>query len=184
MRSHKQVIFPLFLLLSFSFGCFADEPVMQSSPTTPEQKTLINNKPIAIDADNQQIDIDKNVITFIGNVNIVQEGLTIKADKVVITDMQDSAKQKITAYGNPVNFKQVIPEKKMVVTGHSLQVIYNVKQNTVLLQGKAELFQQDNHIVSELITYYVDREQIDAKPGKNGRVKTTIYPNQVKEINK
>lgn len=184
MRSHKQVVFPIILLLSISFGCFAEELDIQPSTSTPEQSTLINNKPITIDADNQQIDIDKNTITFSGNVLIVQEGLTIKADKVVITEMQDSAKQKITAYGNPVNFKQELPEQNKVVTGHSAQVIYNVKQNNVILKGKAELVQQDNHINSELITYDINRQQIVAQPGNKGRVRSTIIPSQVKEMNK
>lgn len=191
MNLQKRSIFPLFFLLLISFGSSADEPIISSSPlplpsTEPAKAptTLIDNKPITIDADNQQIDIEKNTITFSGNVKIVQDGLTITADKVVITDMQDTAKQKITAYGKPVNFKQIMPEKKKNITGHSSQLIYNVKQNQVVLVGNAELFQQDNHISSALITYDVDKQQIIAQPGKSGRVKTTIIPSQVKEMNK
>ncbi|WP_081299672.1 lipopolysaccharide transport periplasmic protein LptA [Gilliamella sp. wkB112] len=181
----KQVFSPLILLLSISFVCAADEPITEpAAEQVKSSNTLVNDKPITVDADNQQIDIDKNIITFTGNVHIVQEGLTINADKVVITEIQDTAKQKITAYGKPVNFKQILPEKNKVVTGHSLQVIYNVKQNNVILLGKAELFQQDNHISSEQITYDVNKQQIVAQPGKNGRVKSTIIPSQVKEMNK
>lgn len=189
MNLQKRSIFPLFFLLLISFGSSADEPIISSSSLSSAEPakaptTLIDNKPITIDADNQQIDIEKNTITFSGNVKIVQDGLTINADKVVITDMQDTAKQKITAYGKPVNFKQIMPEKKKNITGHSSQLVYNVKQNQVVLVGNAELFQQDNHISSALITYDVDKQQIIAQPGKSGRVKTTIIPSQVKEMNK
>lgn len=185
MKSQKQVFFSILLLLSIHFGCMADEPLIQpSTKSVQSSNTQVNNKPITIDADNQKIDIDKNIVTFSGNVRIVQDGLTINADKVVITEMQDSIKQKITAYGNPVNFKQILPESNKVVTGHSLQIIYNIKQNNVILQGDAELFQQDNHISSALITYDVNRQLIVAQPGKNERVKSTIIPNQVKEMNK
>ena len=192
MRLQKRFIYPLFFILFISYGCFADEPNTSTSeeqPSTltseeqPDNKMLINNKPITIDANNQQIDIDKNIITFSGKVQITQDGLTILADKVIVTDMQDSTKQKITAYGNPVNFKQILPQNNKVVTGHSGQVIYDVKQNTVTLQNNAELFQQDNHVVSSIITYNVKQQLILAQP-KNGRVKSTIIPSQVKEINK
>ncbi|MWP62849.1 lipopolysaccharide transport periplasmic protein LptA [Gilliamella sp. Pas-s25] len=180
MSSLKQVVCSLILLLPISLSSFANGPTTQ--PADP--KMFADNKPIAIDADNQQIDIENNTITFIGNVVIVQEGLTIKADKVVVTEMQNTEKQKITAYGNPVNYKQILPKNNKVVTGHSSQVIYNVKQNNIVLQGKAELFQQDNHIVSEMIIYDVKKQQIFAQPGKNRRVKSTIIPNQVKEMSK
>ena len=184
MSSLKQVVFSLILLLPISLSSFANELTSQSINSKEEHKMFADNKPITIDADNQKIDIENNTITFIGNVVIIQEGLTIKADKVVITDTQDKNKQKITAYGNPVNYKQILPEKNKIVTGHSSQVIYVVKQNNVILRGHAELFQQDNHIVSDLITYDVKKQQILANPGKNMRVKSTIIPNQVKGMNK
>jgi lipopolysaccharide export system protein LptA len=184
MSSQKKVVISLFLLLPITFSCLAADFNNQSPAEKQEQKTLVDNKPITIDADNQQIDIEKNMITFSGNVHVVQEGLTIIADKVVITDMQDSSKQKITAYGKPVNFKQILPEKNKIVTGHSALIIYDVKQNNVILKGNAELFQQDNHITSQLISYDVKKQQISAQPGKNERVKSTIIPNQIKEMNK
>lgn len=184
MSSLKQTVFSLILLLPISLSSFANEPSKQPTDTKEEHKIFADNKPITIDANNQHIDIEKNIITFIGNVIIVQDGLTINADKVVITDMQDTEKQKITAYGNPVNYKQILPEKNKIVTGHSAQVIYNVKQNNVVLQGNAELFQQDNHIISNQITYDIKKQQILAQSGKNGRVKSTIIPNQVKGTNK
>ncbi|MDF7666342.1 lipopolysaccharide transport periplasmic protein LptA [Orbaceae bacterium ESL0727] len=182
MRAQKTITVSLFFLTLLSFGCLATEPTptLISTSTPQATQTLIDNKPITIDADNQQIDIEKNTITFSGNVVIVQDGLTIKADKVVITDMQDNAKQKITAYGNPLNFNQVMKEKHKNISGRSDQLVYNVKQNLVILSGHAEIIQQDNHISSQTITYNVDKQQILADPGKSGRVKTTIVPSQVK----
>ncbi len=183
MRSQRQILISLFILVFLPFTSAAleinQEPVKPKAPTA-----IIDNKPITIDADNQQIDIEKNTITFSGNVIIVQDGLTIKADKVMITDMQDTTKQIITAYGKPVRFEQIMQENNKKITGHSNELIYNVKKNNVILKGNAQLFQQDNHISSELITYDVDKQQIVALPGKNGRVKTTIVPSQVKGINK
>ncbi|MDF7671274.1 lipopolysaccharide transport periplasmic protein LptA [Orbaceae bacterium ESL0721] len=185
MGAKKQI--SLFSLLFLSFACFANETKGVTTPdSTPQsvQPTLSSNKkPIAIDADNQQIDIEKNSVTFSGNVVIVQDGLNIKADKVVITDMQDSTKQKITAYGKPIKFTQTIPEKDRVITGHSNKLIYDVKSNFVTLIGNAEIVQQDNHINSALITYDMNKQLIFAQPGKKERVKTVIVPNQIKRTN-
>ena len=184
MKLKKQATYLLYFLFCLSFACFADEATLDSSSSQKDQKMFANDKPIMIDADNQQIDIEKNIITFSGNVQIVQEGLTIWADKVVMTDMQDSTKQKITGYGNPVKYKQIMPQNNKIVTGHSSQVIYDVKESNVVLQGDAELIQQDNRIKSSIITYDVKNQRIIAQPGKNERVKTTIIPIQVKEMNK
>lgn len=168
------------ILVSFMISLFT--PIVMAQ-TTPE--TTINNKPIAIDADNQQIDLQKNTLTFIGNVIITQEGLKVKADKVVVTDMQSKDNQVITAYGKPVYFEKIDPSNiKQKITGHSSQLIYKVKKNQVTLLNNAELFQQDNHITGNQIIYDIDQQKILAEASKGGRVKTTIIPSQIKEINK
>lgn len=167
-----------YILVSFAL-CLL--PLLGAAQTTPD--TIINNRPITIDADNQQIDMQKNTITFTGNVVVVQEGLKVKANTVIITNMQSRDNQTITAYGSPIYFEKFIEnDTKHMITGHSDQLIYSVKQNTVTLIGNAELFQQDNRINSDKITYDIEKQKINAQPEKGNRVTTTIIPNQVKEI--
>lgn len=183
-------------LLAFMLVCFsawasaapgADSKTTENKgaaqPVEITSGPVVNNKPVTIDADQQEIDIEKNMITFSGNVVVIQDNITVKANKVVITDMQDKNKQKITAYGTPVYFKQVSPDPKKTVDGHSEQLIYDVKRNDITLIGRAELFQQDNHVSSAKILYLIDKQQVIAQPGSGNRVKTTIIPNQVNEKN-
>ncbi|XKM13895.1 lipopolysaccharide transport periplasmic protein LptA [Orbaceae bacterium ac157xtp] len=155
-------------------------PILAFAQTTPE--TTINNKPIAIDANNQQIDLQNNTITFTGNVVIEQDNLKMKADTVIIKNMQTKQEQIITAYGKPVYFEQIIINKdgQQLITGQSEQLIYSVKQNTVKLIGNAQLKQNDNQITSDTITYDINKQNIQSKSSKGNRVKTTIIPNQVK----
>lgn len=167
-----------YILVSCLIGLVAPSVFAQ---TTPNTNTTINNKPISIDADNQQIDLKNNTITFTGNVIIIQDDLKIKASTVVITEMNSKDNQTITANGNPVYFEQ-INDNKQTITGHANQLIYQVKQNNVTMIGKAEIQQQDNHIVSDKIIYNVDQQKILAQSNKGNRVKTTILPNQVQEI--
>jgi len=166
------------VLASLSIALFSQLAMAQVSPNP-----TINNQPISIDADNQQIDLQRNTITFTGNVVITQDGLKIKANTVIITDMQSKDDQVITAYGPPVYLEHTYQnDDKQTITGHANQLVYQVKQNSVTLTGNAELFQQDNHIISDKIIYDVDQQKILAQSDNGGRVKTTIIPNQVKEI--
>jgi len=55
------------VLASLSIALFSQLAMAQVSPNP-----TINNQPISIDADNQQIDLQKNTITFTGNVVITQ----------------------------------------------------------------------------------------------------------------
>ncbi|WP_392558928.1 lipopolysaccharide transport periplasmic protein LptA [Orbus mooreae] len=167
-----------YVLVSLLLSLLAPVAMAKTTPSA-----TINNKPISIDADNQQIDLKNNTITFTGNVIILQDGLEIKANTVTITNMDSKDSQTITANGNPVYFKQTDDQdKNKTITGHAQQLTYQVKQNTVTMTGKAELVQQDNHIVSDTIIYNVNQQQILAQSNKGNRVKTTIIPNQVQEI--
>ncbi|QIQ22325.1 lipopolysaccharide transport periplasmic protein LptA [Zophobihabitans entericus] len=138
----------------------------------------VRNQPITIDADHQEFSIQNNTITFTGNVVILQEGLKVTADKVVISNTQSQTDQKITAFGKPVRFQQSL-EGNRSINGHSQQLDYDVRTATVTLTGKAELTQQDNQISSNKIIYKVNEQQIIAEGNSNNRVKTTIVPNQL-----
>lgn len=145
----------------------------------------INNMPISIDADNQQIDIQKNIMTFSGNVVIIQDSITIKAKQVTITEIQSKDNQIITAYGQPVLFEQIIDKDgtHYKIKGSANQLIYHVKQNSVTMKGNAKIQQRDNLITSNTIRYDIQQRKIEAQSDNKQRVKTTIIPNQVKELN-
>ncbi|MCO6523836.1 MAG: lipopolysaccharide transport periplasmic protein LptA [Candidatus Schmidhempelia sp.] len=167
-------------LVSLLFGALfmLSAPVI-AAPTS----TTINNKPINIDADNQQIDIKNNTITFSGNVQIEQDNFKITAERVVISHIQNKDEQRVTAYGEPVKFKQTMVNNK-IVSGHATQLDYDIKSHTITLTGDAELNQQDNVIRSQVIAYNINQQQILAKGNGSTRVRTTIIPNQITEINK
>lgn len=171
------------ILYLISTSLFAAPVSEQKTKSGQTPNATINHKPISIDANNQKIDIQKNTITFSGKVVIIQDGLKINADEVVITDMQSKNQQTITAYGKPVYFQQVVEGKtKQIITGHAKELIYQVKQNNVILKGQAELVQQGNHISSDVMTYNVEKQTIQALSNQGNRVKTTIIPEQIKEI--
>lgn len=166
-----------YILATVLLGLFIPSTLAQTA-----NSTAINDKPISIDADNQQMDLKNNTVTFTGNVIIIQNGVEIKAASVVVTEINSKDNQIITASGKPVYFTQLNDNKKQEITGHANKLIYNVKQNKITMTGNAALFQQSNHILSDEIIYDVTQQKIVAQSNKGKRVKTTIIPSQVQEI--
>lgn len=184
MISSNSSRFNLKTIKSILVSCF----IISISTITYAQSSenpKINAMPISIDADNQQIDIQKNTMTFSGNVVIIQDNITIKANKVVITEIQSKEDQTITAYGQPVLFEQQVQKNDThyKITGNADKLIYRVKQNDVTMQGNAQIKQKDNYINSNIINYDVQQRKIEAQSDARQRVKTIIMPEQVKEIN-
>lgn len=184
MISSNSSRFNLKTIKSILVSCF----IISISTITYAQSSenpKINAMPISIDADNQQIDIQKNTMTFSGNVVIIQDNITIKANKVVITEIQSKEDQTITAYGQPVLFEQQVQKNDThyKITGNADKLIYRVKQNDLTMQGNAQIKQKDNYINSNIINYDVQQRKIEAQSDARQRVKTIIMPEQVKEIN-
>lgn len=184
MISFNSSRFNLKTIKSILVSCF----IISISTITYAQSSenlKINAMPISIDADNQQIDIQKNTMTFSGNVVIIQDNITIKANKVVITEIQSKEDQTITAYGQPVLFEQQVQKNDThyKITGNADKLIYRVKQNDVTMQGNAQIKQKDNYINSNIINYDVQQRKIEAQSDARQRVRTIIMPEQVKEIN-
>ena len=184
MKNFHGSRFNLNKIKSILVSCFIIS-ISTLSYAESSENPKINAMPISIDADNQQIDIQKNNMTFSGNVVIIQDNITIKANKVVITEIQSKEDQTITAYGQPVLFEQQVQKNDThyKITGNADKLIYRVKQNDVTMQGNAQIKQKDNYINSNIINYDVQQRKIEAQSDTRQRVRTIIMPEQVKEIN-
>lgn len=113
------------------------------------------NKPINIVSDNQSLDMENSVVTFIDNVVITQGSILIKANKVVITrPPENSGKKTVEAFGSPVTFHQQLDDGKPV-DGKANKVHYDLGTEFLTLTGNAELKQLDSKINGERITYDV-----------------------------
>ncbi|WP_293730082.1 lipopolysaccharide ABC transporter substrate-binding protein LptA [uncultured Actinobacillus sp.] len=143
------------------------------------------NQPINIVSDNQSLDMENNVVTFLDNVVITQGSILIKANKVIITRPPEGSKQKETveAFGNPVTFHQLLDDGKPV-DGKASKVHYDLGKEFLTLTGNAELKQLDSNINGDVITYDVKKQQLNASSLANSRVKTVLVPNQLNDKKK
>lgn len=144
-----------------------------------------NEQPINITSDNQSLDLEKNIVTFSDNVVITQGTMKIKANKVTIHRPSEQQKnttkqsQTVEATGNPVTFSQQLDNGKPI-DGKAQKVHYDLDKGFLTLTGNAELKQLDSFIKSEIITYDVKKQKLEAK-GKKSRVTTILNPQQLQE---
>ncbi|HBO38227.1 MAG TPA: lipopolysaccharide transport periplasmic protein LptA [Pasteurellaceae bacterium] len=143
------------------------------------------NKPINIVSDNQSLDMEKSVVTFIDNVVITQGSILMKANKVVITRPPENSgrRETIDAFGTPVTFHQMLDNGKPV-DGKANKVHYDLGTEFLTLTGNAELKQIDSKINGDVITYDVKKQQLKATASGKSRVQTVLIPNQLNEQKK
>ncbi|OOF71137.1 lipopolysaccharide transport periplasmic protein LptA [Rodentibacter caecimuris] len=143
------------------------------------------NQPINVVSDNQSLDMENSVVTFIDNVVITQGSILIKAQKVVITRAPENSGKKgtVEAFGSPVTFHQLLDDGKSV-DGKANKVHYDLDAEFLTLTGNAELKQLDSKIVGQYITYDVKKQQLKAKGSPKSRVTTVLIPTQLNDQNR
>lgn len=141
------------------------------------------DEPIHVNADLQQFDLMKNISTFTGNVNVTRGATKISANKAVVTQSADGTQQVVEAFGNPVKFSTKLESGK-VATGHSSKLKYEAQLKRVTLTGNAQLKQADSQITGEVITYQIDKQIMNVSGNKKQRVSSTLYPAQLKDVQK
>lgn len=135
-------------------------------------------QPIYIDSDNQELDIQKNIVTFSGNVILRQGSIDIRADKVVVTRGHTEGKETIDAYGKPATFHQIMDDGKPI-DGAALKMRYETSTEFLKMTDEAILIQEGSEIQGKVISYKIDEQKLVAESGKKKRVTTILQPNQL-----
>lgn len=158
-------------------------------PLTSFSLSTDRDQPAHISADESELDFNTGVRTFIGNVEIDQGTLRVRADKLIAIYDKNGKLQKATAWGNLANFKQRPDGKDRDVYGEGKKIIINQAKNTLTLIRKAALKQGADTARGAEIVYNMatDKLQIkgtrapsgsdkSAKPEKPGRSRIIIQP--------
>ena len=143
--------------------------------------TADRSKPVEIEADHVMINDQEGTMIYSGNARFVQGSMLVTADKVEIYTQQRQVSHAI-AKGSPVHFEQKMDDGK-TVRARAERMEYRMKQQRLILERSAELWQDQNHIKSDRITYLLDKQQIDAQSAETGqddRVRITIQPESMK----
>lgn len=134
-------------------------------------------QPVRIEADRLEVDNAKGQAVYVGNVSVLQGGMKIKAEELVVY-LSGKTIERMTAKGTPVRFSQQQGDDH--VEGQALNVEYLLKSGWLILEGDAYVKQQGNEFRGSHLEYDVNNKKLSARKGKDdqGRVKLLIQPDK------
>lgn len=137
-------------------------------------------KPMNITADNCNFDQKTSKSTCTSNVVVVQGSMTIRADRLVISQDADG-NQFAQGEGKPVRFKQKLDKSPDWLEAESLRFDYDSKKGVLQLLDKAWVRKGQDMVVGDHIIYDLKSELYQAKSNPGGRVNITIVPKAKEE---
>jgi lipopolysaccharide export system protein LptA len=129
-----------------------------------------NAQPIKIKANELVTDNNNRTSTFVGKVSARQGDLTIFSDKLVINySEKDHEVEKVEAFGNV----RILQGNRQALAGHAL---YDNKAGKIILDTAPKVYQGDDVISGNVITYLVDEQKSVVTGGPDARVEAVIHP--------
>jgi lipopolysaccharide export system protein LptA len=140
------------------------------------------DKPIHLESDRVTIDDVQQLSVFEGKVQLTQGTLSIRADKIVVT--QDKLGYKhCTATGKTASFRQKHEGTDEYMEGYGERIEYDTRAGTVDFFGQARVKREQDDVQGDHIAYSTRTEvfQVSGDPGNTegpnkGRVHAVIQP--------
>jgi lipopolysaccharide export system protein LptA len=131
-------------------------------------------KPIFVKSDRMEMDRQKNVLIYLGQVVVVQDDMTLRSDK-------------LTTYFDPdlQQMKEAIAEGKLVQVTRGDRIatgtraVFDGVAQTITMTGNPMMRQGNSEISGERIIYFMVEDRMIAEGGKNQRVVGTIFPDEL-----
>lgn len=128
---------------------------------------------------------ENNMVTYRGNVVVVQGSIRIEADQVVINHEKGKL-QRAVATGKPVRFQQQPDNEGGLITGNASTVIYYSADQRVELLQDALVDRDKSTVRGNRIEYLLPSKTVRAEGSVNnqpGRVDMVFQPSQDKPAN-
>lgn len=138
------------------------------------------DQPIQIEADSAELDQNAGVITYNGNVVVVQGTMRLVADTGKIF-LQEGQFQRMEATGSPTTFRYKPDVDKEVIDGEGRKVVYNVDTGKVTVTDNARFTQGQDVFNGDFIEYDLATNVIRADSKDGGRIRLVIQPKTVQE---
>ena len=135
-------------------------------------------KPLNIEADSLTVNDITKVGTYTGNVVATQGTMMMQADKLVVPQRGNGLKT-VTAYGNPVKFREKEENSDQYVEAYAAQAHYDDATGELTLTGNAFLRRGGDQVQGNIVTYNTRTEffKVVGAPNKpSGRVRMVIMP--------
>ncbi len=157
--------------------------------STSHAERADHEQPMHLEADQLSIDDVNKISVFTGDVKLTQGTLVIRADKIVVTQIEANFKRGV-ATGQPASFRQKREGLNEYAEGFAERVEYDSKHSTVHLFGLARIKRGGDEVSGDHIVYNSETGVFQAtgngapnEPGK-GRVHAVIQPKNKSTSNK
>ena len=137
------------------------------------------DKPIHIQSDTSEYDMQDNVAVYRGSVRVDQGTLRVTADEMTVEWEQQNDERKVVriiATGKPAHYHQQIDVDQSVVNADASTIIYNTQEERIDLVGEDNLEQEGNTITGDRIVYDIVAGKVDATAEGDGRVRMELQP--------
>ena len=140
-------------------------------------------QPLHLEASQVSIDDARQISTCEGKVMLTQGTLTIRGDKIVLTQNKEGVKRGTTT-GQPASFRQKREGFDEYVEGYAERIEYDSTNATVDFFGQARMKRGGDEVQGDHITYSTMTEIFQARgtPGQDAgaagqsRVRAVIQP--------
>ena len=131
-------------------------------------------QPLSVRADNIQVDERTGMSVYMGHVRIVQDGLTVRADRVRVHSLHGHVLW-IRAHGTPLHMEDQ-RTGGLPLFGTALALHFAAGPDEVTLIGHVVFRQGANVLHGHIVHYHVRSQRITALRGPHKRVRARVMP--------
>ncbi|MDP2560703.1 lipopolysaccharide transport periplasmic protein LptA [Psychrobium sp. 1_MG-2023] len=135
----------------------------------------------SINADNQYIDLAKNIAVYKGNVTIKQGSIEITADRLEVYNHGEHGVELMVLIGRPARFSQRVGDGNNI-SAQAKEIRFERGTNIIKLNRSAQLTWGKNVVKGDTISYDMVRQLLNAdrNANKKDQVTTILQPNESK----
>ncbi len=132
-------------------------------------------QPIQINSDSAELDENKNLAVYHGNVRMEQGTMQVTADTMTI-ELKDQLVVRISAQGDRAHYQQRFKADESMVFADANTITYFTQEERIQLEGRAYLTQNQNEFSGDLINYNIRDGKVDAQGTGDGKVQMILQP--------
>ncbi|RMG57528.1 MAG: lipopolysaccharide transport periplasmic protein LptA [Gammaproteobacteria bacterium] len=120
-------------------------------------------QPVHIEADRLVLDEPHGTVTYSGHTRLTQGSIRLEADQVVVHAPRRRFSRAV-ATGSPARFSQLTDDGHKI-RARARHMEYLAAKQRLILQGEAELWQDDNLLKGPRIVYDMADNRVEARGG-------------------
>lgn len=150
-------------------------------PPAAAQSGYDSAQPVQINADTLEVQQDKKIAIFKGNVDATQGDLKLKTDVLRVFYSESGQKKAGGSPGSNTSITRLEAEGHVFVsrpeqTGKGDRGVYDLEKRTIVLEGNVVLTDRENVVKGTRATMDLNTRQSTVQSGPAGRVQGVFQP--------